>query len=1013
MAVDIPAFLRRVIPWPSLQHPEGVVNIHWSTPDSKGKPIGGKPFQKLEDFLSFTQWATLGTGQKFVRDMYFCTSLQERTGVVINGKPKVLRNAANSLNQKAIFADIDIKPKAYTDLDKALQGLQSFVTVAPLPPPSALVNSGGGLHVYWISDRALPIREWMPYAYGLRVLAEKHGLLCDFGVTTDCARILRIPGTFNYKETVPRPVKLLALADTDYNFETELAHIKVDTSAIVIHTSQPRKDNLILFDIPRGLPPITDPEYLKEIAYGGDPHEPLDPRPILTQCPMFKKAFADGGRHHSQGQWMLIGLGCTFIKNGRALFHDLSKGHPTYTPAETDEMYDRKEGEDYLGWPSCKAFADHGSKECAGCLHNGSVKSPLNLEALYPWDPPDPAPVASPSTSTALVATNIIPFPPSLDGMLAQLAQMLPRDYYLGDHGWISKDMQISTGTNVQLKKRVPIFKSVIYNPWLQLGQGLHFTVETDKGHTREVLITRADTGAAPHLCTRLAAQDVMVGDQQKEIHVFTTTFISKLQREIESREATAFGWMRDKDGVWWWAYAGLLHGPNGQIKQAGTGDAETTRKYTPTGELQPWLDALKLITARENPALEAIIAAAFAAPLVMLTGDFAATLAATGEGGAGKSTAVDLALSVWGHPKQTKQTGSSSEKAGMGAVGETHNLPAIWDDMSTPGTLARVATATQENTEGVAGAKLAPDRTQIKRNEWRTVMVATSNKSVFDHMMKKNKDNTGLVGRLFEFDVGPFDKGRIAKYDAPIILDKVSHNYGMMGRSYSMVLGTHMEALAKEIHEESKRISEEVNETNMERFWRSLCVVIVVAAETANKLGCDFHIPELRAFMIEQYYANRKKVTEANLVGASLENTDEALQQFYKACVDHVLRVDGLAKQGRYQTVAVLSSPRNEGATHVQWARKQRVMRISRRAFTDWLNRENYVPSLVIRGLRTIYKARDVKANMTAGTTLNGPEEYLFEIPIVEGSWMEEEMEAATPLVSRGVREEADKNTI
>jgi hypothetical protein len=38
------------------------------------------------------------------------------------------------------------------------------------------------------------VAEWQPHANGLKDLAVKHGLRFDAGCTTDCARILRVPG---------------------------------------------------------------------------------------------------------------------------------------------------------------------------------------------------------------------------------------------------------------------------------------------------------------------------------------------------------------------------------------------------------------------------------------------------------------------------------------------------------------------------------------------------------------------------------------------------------------------------------------------------------------------------------------------------------------------------------------------------------------------------------------------------------------------------------------------------
>jgi Protein of unknown function (DUF3987) len=91
--------------------------------------------------------------------------------------------------------------------------LDKFIKDAGLPKPSAIVNTGGGAHVYFILDRALPPGEWQPLANALAEAARRHGLKADLQVTVDSARILRIPDTSNKKYDPPRPVELDPCSD--------------------------------------------------------------------------------------------------------------------------------------------------------------------------------------------------------------------------------------------------------------------------------------------------------------------------------------------------------------------------------------------------------------------------------------------------------------------------------------------------------------------------------------------------------------------------------------------------------------------------------------------------------------------------------------------------------------------------------------------------------------------------------------------------------------------------------
>jgi hypothetical protein len=207
---ELTDFLTRVLPWPKLGEP-GFINLHWLIPASRDPNTLiwiGKPTRTVEEFLSLIDWVLT---RPTTRDVYYCLSRQSQSGKNSRGKLTAVRNKGNALLLKAIWLDIDVKPppKGYATLEEALDALTEFANAFGLPPPSALVGSGGGLHVYWSSDKPLTPDEWRPYAEGLKAAAISFGLRCDTQCTVNAAQVLRVPGTFNHKTTPPRPVKLL------------------------------------------------------------------------------------------------------------------------------------------------------------------------------------------------------------------------------------------------------------------------------------------------------------------------------------------------------------------------------------------------------------------------------------------------------------------------------------------------------------------------------------------------------------------------------------------------------------------------------------------------------------------------------------------------------------------------------------------------------------------------------------------------------------------------------------
>jgi putative DNA primase/helicase len=113
------------------------------------------------------------------------------------------------------WIDIDVdcgneKTKPYTSREEGMEALDTFITQTKLPRPSMLINSGGGVHAYWCFSQIISISEWERCAKSLKAVCLTYGLKIDATVTTDAARVMRIPRTQNWKlSNNPRPVLII------------------------------------------------------------------------------------------------------------------------------------------------------------------------------------------------------------------------------------------------------------------------------------------------------------------------------------------------------------------------------------------------------------------------------------------------------------------------------------------------------------------------------------------------------------------------------------------------------------------------------------------------------------------------------------------------------------------------------------------------------------------------------------------------------------------------------------
>ena len=122
---------------------------------------------------------------------------------------KSSRTQENAKWFKSFWLDLDCgEGKPFANQGEALLALKKFCSSKGLPTPS-LINSGRGIHVYWTLSEAISQAKWKPVADKLKALCKECGFEADPAVTADCARILRVPDTLNFKDEPPKKVLVL------------------------------------------------------------------------------------------------------------------------------------------------------------------------------------------------------------------------------------------------------------------------------------------------------------------------------------------------------------------------------------------------------------------------------------------------------------------------------------------------------------------------------------------------------------------------------------------------------------------------------------------------------------------------------------------------------------------------------------------------------------------------------------------------------------------------------------
>lgn len=120
-----------------------------------------------------------------------------------------------------LFAEYD--EKDYGDRAAILRHIDSIL----VPPPSALVASGAGVHAYWLLREPYLLDTEDRMRAAQRIQAGWVQAVGGDPGAHDLCRVLRVPGSHNFKYTPPRPVEWLQQPGMVYPLVALTAHLPV------------------------------------------------------------------------------------------------------------------------------------------------------------------------------------------------------------------------------------------------------------------------------------------------------------------------------------------------------------------------------------------------------------------------------------------------------------------------------------------------------------------------------------------------------------------------------------------------------------------------------------------------------------------------------------------------------------------------------------------------------------------------------------------------------------------
>jgi hypothetical protein len=851
---EMALFLRRVMPEPaqgrsllihySNKSPQALAALEeWRKKNSKGvggtAPLPGEAFHSVDDAVSFVQrwlWRQRQANAVTV-DFYFCISLcsMATLGKTQSGRDKWFpsRKKDTMVSTRVLCADLDVKSDAYKTQDEALQHVDSLIAAGKLPNPTVRVNSGSGVHLYWVLDREMrgPERQVIGTRWG--VYLTSIGVHHDASVASDIVRVLRLPQTYNVKNlNNPLPTSLIGAPDPA---DTPMSAIESFIGAAPVLPARPGAPSTIILPAafanatPAVAAIIPNQTGRSEFSAGINDHvgQPVDFQKVVDNCPTLTDILARAGSGDSEPLWSLAVLSSTFAADGREWAHKFSSGDPRYVEADTDAKFDQKMRDKAasggrLGWPSCAAFSQH-SPQCQTCPLFNQGKTPFHI---------------------------------------AKDDSDLPEGYYRqAGKIWTNVKEEDETIPTVVL----PYGVLDAYLEHTHNGPAINMQIVHVKDPPRRLIIPVAAAVAWRDSAVGAlgAAGVALLPDQLRLTRMFIVSFIQTLQRVQETATAReAFGWTAARSGEPGFAFGERVYTAAG-TEPGVAPDKELSWRYKPTGSLDKWRLAADLIMGMKRIDIDCIVATAFAGPLVEISGHSGVIFAAcTPESGVQKSSALKLAQSVWGHPvRAMSRLDDTTNQVGR-KLGALRHIPVFWDEIQTDSEADNFARIAFLLTTGVEKGRLNADSTLKHSGSWATMLTATSNPSIRDILLRNSTGNTAAgINRLFQIGVKKVPLATSAAA-AQMVLGGLEENYGVVGAMYASLIAGQRDKLRERLRKVSESFEAATGAAADERYWILAASTLFLGAALANTLEggtvVQFDLPRLRDFLIESIKSQR-----------------------------------------------------------------------------------------------------------------------------------------------------------
>jgi len=858
------------------------------------------------------------------------------------------RKAINVLEMKAFFLDIDCGPeKDYPTKLEAFHALKAFCKKFKLPKP-IIVDSGNGLHVYWPLTEAVTRDEWRPVAQRLKELCRTNDLHADEKVTADPARVLRVVGTHNHKREAIAVQVISRYEPTPISLNEFLAKL----------------GGLGMSPVPNTLPAMTK--------------DPLVEHYTKNFAASFKKIFMrskDGDgcaqvlnriatrSEATYDEWTeMLALAQQCSDRDKAI-QIVSKGHPDYDPDGA-----RNKAATFDGPTLCSTFERTTPGHCAGCPHQGKIKSPIILGKEI---------AVSEGDTEVVVEGTHLPAPTKVT------IPEYPQGYERGKHGGVYMVIEDEDGgRELKVVCQYDIYVHTLMNT--TKGDVAVIRVHLPHEGMREFHIPTEQITSKDELRKHLSRASLMVADSTKLMYYFMTWVNKWLLERKHLAAKEQFGWNQDNTEFVWgeWIYR-KDEDPVPNMPTVPT--AAFMAASRPAGSRERWQELLNFYNKDGMEAYQAMICMSLAAPLIKLSAlHLGAVHFRTAKSGKGKTTTSMMGLSFWGKPNALMMEAKSTHNSHMHQMQTYKNILFVIDELTNLSG-KQLSNMIYTASSGKQRSRLKQSANELREtgDPWHSLLITSGNDSVLDMINSYKALPDAEAQRMLEVSLPPIQG--LNKVETDALFRDIQLHYGYGGPEFIQAIVDEIDVVKATLLRMQEKFDKAAKLGPENRFWSIVVASNLTALLIARKLGLlDYDVNKLSGWWLSEIEKAKVRVNDM-LIG---EDAQTVISRFWYDNLSRVVVLDGdedsRGKNATENLIVPYIVPK--GGLVGRYEKNTNTVFVSVSALKTWCTTEpNRISFTDLRDnvmSELGGKTKGIKKRLTKGTYYGGGSVYVWEIP-------------------------------